>query len=64
MKKIALAGAFAFAATSAFAGNLDAPIIEEEPAVEVLIEEETTSSAGGVIVPIIFLVFAGAVIAN
>ncbi|MEM7470635.1 MAG: hypothetical protein AAF340_04725 [Pseudomonadota bacterium] len=60
MKNIALASAFALAASSAFAGNIDAPIIEEEP----VVVEETTSSAGDVLVPILFLIFAAAVAAN
>ncbi len=55
MKKIALAAAFSLAATSAFAGNLSDPIIED-----VVVVEETSSSAGGVLVPLLFLVIAAA----
>jgi hypothetical protein len=55
MKKFALATAFALTATTAFAGGLDDPIIEEP-----VIIEETSSSAGGILVPLLFLVFAAA----
>jgi hypothetical protein len=55
MKKIALATAFALTASTAFAGGLDDPIVEEP------IIAETSSSAGGVLVPVLFLIFAAAV---
>jgi len=56
MKKFALATAFTLAASTAFAGNLSDPIIEEQ-----VIVEETSSSAGGILVPLLFIVFAAAV---
>ena len=56
MKKLALATAFTLAASTAFAGNLSDPIIEEQ-----VIVEETTSSAGDILIPLIFIVFAAAV---
>lgn len=59
MKKFALVTAFTLAATTAFAGNVSEPIIEEE-----VIVQETTSSAGGILVPLIFLVFTAAVAAG
>ncbi|WP_298294956.1 hypothetical protein [uncultured Litoreibacter sp.] len=54
MKKIALATAFSLAASTAFAGGLSDPIIEDP------IEVETSSSAGGILVPLLFLVIAAA----
>ncbi len=57
MKKVALATAFAFAATSAFAGNIEEPILEPEI---VVVEEETASSGGSLLVPILFLIVAAA----
>lgn len=59
MKKIALAAAFSLAASTAFAGNLSDPIIEEP-----VIISETSSSAGGILVPLLFLVIAAAVASN
>ena len=56
MKKFALATAFTLAASTAFAGNVSEPIIEEE-----VIVAETSSSAGGILVPLLFIVFAAAV---
>ena len=59
MKKIALAAAFSLAASTAFAGNLSDPIVEDP-----VIIEETSSSAGGILVPLLFLVIAAAVASN
>ncbi len=53
MKKLALAAVFAATASTAFAGGLSDPIIEEP-----VIIEETSSSAGGYIIPLIFLLIA------
>ena len=58
MKKVALAAALSLAATSAFAGGLDAPIIEPE-----IIVEDTGSSGGGLLIPILLLVLIGAAVA-
>ncbi len=55
MKKLALATAFTLAASTAFAGGLSDPIIEEP-----VIVEETSSSAGGIFIPLLFLVLAAA----
>ena len=55
MKKFALAAAFSLAATTAFAGNLSDPIIED-----VVIADDTSSSAGGILVPLLFLIVAAA----
>lgn len=57
MKKLALAAALSVAATTAFAGGLDEPIIE--PAI---IVEETGSSTGGILVPILLLILIGAAV--
>jgi hypothetical protein len=51
MKKLALAAALSVAASTAFAGGLDLPIIEPE----VIVETTTSSSAGG-IVPLLLLI--------
>lgn len=62
MKKIALAAALSFAATSAFAGGntskFSDPVIE--PAVVV---QETRASSGGIIVPIMLLLVIAAAVA-
>ena len=57
MKKVALAVALSAAASTAFAGNLEEPVIE--PAIVV----EETGTAGGWIVPVMLLVLVGAAIA-
>ena len=59
MKKIALAAAFSLAASTAFAGNLSDPIIEED-----VVIADTASSSGGILVPLLFLVIAAAVASN
>ncbi len=56
MKKFALVTAFTLGASTAFAGNLSDPIIEEP-----VIIAETSSSAGDILVPLLFIVFAAAV---
>ncbi|MGB5557244.1 MAG: hypothetical protein WBN04_04435 [Paracoccaceae bacterium] len=61
MKKLVLAAALSVAATSAFAGGMDAPVME----VPVMVEESNGSSAGGYLVPLLLLVLvAGAVAAS
>ena len=62
MKKIALAAALSFAATSAFAGGMTSKFSEPviEPAVVV---EETAASSGGIIGPIMLLLIVAAAIA-
>ena len=56
MKKFALAAAFAGAASTAFAGNTEAPIIETP--VPVVIEETAgSSSSAGIWIPIVLIAF-------
>lgn len=50
MKKLALAAALSLAATSAFAGGLEVPVIEAP-----VIVEETTSTSPMIIVPLLLL---------
>lgn len=57
MKKVALAAAFSLAATTAFAGGLDEPIVEPE----IIVED--TGTAGGWLVPVLLLVLLGAAVA-
>ncbi|MBL3568290.1 hypothetical protein DSD19_09830 [Rhodovulum sp. BSW8] len=59
MKKIALAAAFAVAATSAFAGGYSEPMIEPE-----VIAQDTSSSAQGILVPVLALILIAAVASN
>ena len=58
MKKVALAAALSFAATTAFAGTMEEPIVEPE-----VIVEDTSSSAGGILVPLLFVALVAAAIA-
>ncbi|MGR3289715.1 MAG: hypothetical protein ACU0C9_00760 [Paracoccaceae bacterium] len=61
MKKIALAVAItAVVATSAFAGGMDAPVMEMAP----MMEETSASSAGGLLVPLILLLLVAAAVAS
>lgn len=60
MKKIALAAALSLAATSAFAGGYEEPVVEP-----VIIEEDTGSSGNGLWIPLlIFAIIAGAAAAS
>ena len=59
MKKFALATAITLAASTAYAGNLEDPIVEEPPIVE-----ETSSSAGGIFIPLLFIVLAAGAASN
>ncbi|MFV0335395.1 MAG: hypothetical protein ACK5JR_15160 [Tropicimonas sp.] len=60
MKKFALAAALSLAATGAFAGGYEEPVIEP-----VIVEEDTGSSMGGVWIPLlIFAVIAAAAASN
>ena len=52
MKKIALAAALSVAASTAFAGNMSAPIMEAPITVE---EAKAASSSSNVIVPLLIL---------
>lgn len=50
MKKLALAAAFSLAASTAFAGGLDIPVIEAP-----VIVEDTSSSSAMVVIPLLLL---------
>lgn len=60
MKKFAIAAAFTVAATTAFAGGMDAPVMEPE----VIVETAAGSSASGIIVPLVLLALVVAVANN
>lgn len=61
MKKLALAAAItAVAAGAAFAGSMEAPVMEMAP----VVEEASSSSAGGMIVPLILLALVALAVAN
>jgi len=63
MKKFALAAAFAGAASTAFAGNTEAPIIETP--VPVIIEETAgSSSSAGIWIPIVLIALVAAAAAD
>lgn len=59
MKNIAAAALFAVAGSAAFAGSMEAPVIEAP----VIVEETTTSSAGGIVVPLLLLALVAAAVA-
>ncbi len=62
MKKFALAAAFAGVASTAFAGNTAAPIIETP--VPVIVEETAgSSSSAGLIIPLILIALVAAAVA-
>jgi hypothetical protein len=58
MKRLALAVAFAGAASTAFAGNIAEPIMEMAPVV--VMEETAGSSSAGLIIPLILIVLIAA----
>lgn len=58
MKKIALAAALSVAASSAFAGGLAAPIMEETPIVAEV--KQTSSFNGGLLIPLLLLLVLAA----
>ena len=63
MKKIALAAALSLAASTAFAGGMNTPIVEPAPMVDTV--TNTSSSNGGLVVPLLLLlVVAAAASAN
>ncbi|MFC3613545.1 hypothetical protein ACFORG_07205 [Lutimaribacter marinistellae] len=59
MKKLVLAAALTAAASTAFAGNLEEPVVEAP-----VIVEETQGSSGGVWLPLLLLVIVGAAVAS
>lgn len=60
MKKLVLAAALTAAASTAYAGNMEEPIMEAPVIVE---ETNASSSAAGVWVPLVVLAIVAAVIA-
>ena len=54
-KKLVLAAAFTAAASTAFAGSLEEPIVEAP-----VIVEETQGSSAGILLPLVLLVIAAA----
>jgi hypothetical protein len=58
MKKLALAAALSVAATGAFAGGMEEPVMEP-----VIVEEQTGSTNGGIIVPLLLLLLVAAAVA-
>lgn len=57
MKKLVLAATFAAVASTGFAGNLSAPVIEEPVIVE---ETAASSSAAGIWIPLVLLAIVAA----
>ena len=55
MKKLVLAAAFTAAASTAFAGSLEEPIVEAP-----VIVEETQGSSAGILLPLVLLVIVAA----
>ena len=62
MKKIALAAALTLAATSAFAGGMATPVMEETPIVAGV--TQTSSSDGGLLIPLLLLLVLAAAASN
>ncbi|AKS47695.1 hypothetical protein SAMN05444287_2648 [Octadecabacter temperatus] len=63
MKKFALAAVLATAASTSFAGNMAAPVMEMAP---VVVMEETagSSSSAGLIIPLILVALIAAALAD
>lgn len=59
MKKLALAAVVSVAATSAFAGGLEEPVVEP-----VIIEEDTSGSNASWVIPVVLLALIGAAAAS
>jgi hypothetical protein len=59
MKKLVLAATVSLAATTAFAGGMADPVMEEAPIVET-----TSSSSGGVVVALLLLLVIAAAASN
>jgi hypothetical protein len=62
MKKFALAAALTLAATTAFAGGMEVPVMEEAP----IVAEVTNagSSNGGLVIPLLLLLLLAAAASN
>ena len=59
MKKIALAAALSFAASTAFAGGMAEPVMEPE-----VVAAATSSSSGGIIIPLLLLLVVAAAVSG
>ena len=57
MKKIALAAALTVAASTAFAGGMATPVMEETP---IVADVQTSSSNGGLLIPLLLLLVLAA----
>ena len=62
MKKIALAAALSVAASTAFAGGMDTPVMEETPIVAEV--APAGSSNGGLLIPLLLLLVLAAAASN
>ena len=60
MKKFALAAAFGVAASTSFAGNVEAPVMEPV----IIMEETASSSGGGLILPLMILILVAAALSG
>ncbi|TMV07061.1 hypothetical protein FGK63_13185 [Ruegeria sediminis] len=58
MKKLVLAAALTAAASTAYAGNLEEPVVEAP-----VVVEETQGTSAGIWLPLILLVLVGAAVA-
>jgi hypothetical protein len=62
MKKIALAATLSVAASTAFAGGMATPVMEETPMVAEM--TQTSSSNGGLLIPLLLLLVLAAAASN
>lgn len=60
MKKLALAAVITVVAGAAFAGGMEAPVMEIAP----VVEEASGSSAGGLLVPLMLLLLVALAVSN
>lgn len=58
MKKIALAAALSVSASTAFAGNMEAPVMEAP----IIVEEAAAGSSAGIVVPMLILAVVAAAV--
>ncbi len=58
MKKLVLAAALTAAASTAYAGNLEEPIVEAP-----VVVEETQGTSSGIVLPLVLLVLVGIAVA-
>ncbi len=64
MKNFALAAVLATTASTAFAGNVAAPVIEVAPAVIIEETAAASSSSAGLIIPLILIALVAAALAD